>query len=268
MPNITSSVMLWTLQGTFEEKLALVSAAGIPSAGLVAEQLAWSNADVDKYMKLAESNRVAFDTIVGNYDWLNRPVTMLNPDHRGAFLDDIRGAVTWAKRLNVPQIIVLAGNAQPGLTREGQHASMVEAGKRAADLAGAAGLTLILEPLNPKVDHRGYFLPNCKEGLEVVKAINSPHFRLLFDIYHEYVQEGNVVPTIAECLPYTTMFHVADAPGRHDPGTGEMPWDEIYRTIRNSGYSGYVALEYLPAGDQLASLTAAMTQMRQYLMYA
>ena len=101
-----------------------------------------------------------------------------------------------------------------------------------------------------------------------MKSINSPHFRLLFDIYHEYVQEGNVVPTIAECLPYTTMFHVADAPGRHDPGTGEMPWDEISRTIRNSGYSGYVALEYLPAGDQLASLTAAMTQMRQYLMYA
>ena len=261
MPTITPSVMLWTLTGTFEEKLSLAAGAGIRSVGLVTEPRAWAGSDIDKYMKLAQSHGIAFDTIVGNYDWLNRPVTMLNPAHRDAFLNDIEEAIVWAKKLNVPQIIVLAGNVQPGLPHETQHASMVESGKRAADLAGAADVTLILEPLNPKIDHQGYFLPDCKEGLAVVKAVDSPHFCLLFDIYHEYVQAGNVIPTIKDCVAHTTMFHVADAPGRHGPGTGEMPWDEIYRTIAETGYSGYVALEYLPVGDQLKSLTKATAEM-------
>lgn len=261
MPKIMPSVMLWTLKGTFEEKLALAAEAGIESVGLVSEHRAWSDADVAKYMKLAHSHGLGFDTIVGNYDWLNRPVTMLNPAHREAFLNDIREAIAWAEKLNKPQIIVLAGNLQPGFSRDVQHASMVEAGKRAAELATAADVTLILEPLNPKIDHQGYFLPDCKEGLAVVEAIDNPHFRLLFDIYHEYVQAGNVISTIKECVSYTTMFHVADAPGRHDPGTGEMPWDEIYRTIAETGYSGYIALEYLSEGDQLESLTKATAEM-------
>jgi hydroxypyruvate isomerase len=257
--------MLWTLQGSFEEKLSLAAAAGIPSVGLVTEHRAWSDADVNRYLRLAQSQGIAFDTIVGNYDWLHRPVTMLNPAHREGFLNDVRDGLLWAKKLNSPQIIVLAGNVQPGLSHEAQHAGMVEAGRRAADLAEAAEVTLILEPLNPKIDHAGYFLPDCTEGLAVVKAIDSPRFRLLFDVYHEYVQAGNVLPTIKDCVAYTTMFHVADAPGRHDPGTGEMPWDEIYRTIGELGYSGHIALEYLPAGDQLSSLQKAVQQMLKRL---
>jgi hydroxypyruvate isomerase len=257
--------MLWTLQGTFEEKLSLAAGAGIPSVGLVAEHHEWSDADAKHYTKLARSQGLAFDTIVGNYDWLRRPVTMLNPAHLEGFLNDVEEALVWAKKLTVPQVIVLAGNVQPGLSREAQHASMVQAGRRAADLAEAAEVTLILEPLNPKIDHEGYFLPDCTAGLAVVKAIDSPRFRLLFDVYHEYVQTDKTIPVIKDCVAFTTMFHVADAPGRHDPGTGEMPWNEIYRTIGELGYSGYVALEYLPAGDQLASLKQAVQQMSKHL---
>ncbi len=258
---ITPSVMLWTLQGAFEEKLGMAAEAGIRSVGLVTEHRSWSDRDVDKHTELAHSHGVAFDTVVGNYDWLHRPVTMVNPAHQNAFLNDVKESIDWAKRLNVPQIIVLAGNVQPNIAPEVQHASMVEVGKRAADLAAAANVTLMLEPLNPKIDHADYFLLNCREGLRVVKTIDSPHFRLLFDVYHEYVQEGEVFDRIEECLPFTTMFHVADAPGRHDPGTGEMPWDSIYSAIANSGYSGYIAMEYLPVGDQVASLKKALAQL-------
>ncbi len=262
---ITPSVMLWTLQGTFEEKLSLAAAAGIPSVGLVTEHRAWSSPESRHYLDLAQSLGLAFDTLVGNYDWLHRPVTMLNPAHREGFLNDVEEALLWAKNLNVAQVIVLAGNVQPDLSREAQHASMVEAGRRAAELAETVGVTLILEPLNPKIDHEGYFLPDCTEGLAVVKAVDSPCFRLLFDVYHEYVQTGSALSAIKDCVDYTTMFHVADAPGRHDPGTGEMPWDEIYRTIGELGYSGYIALEYLPAGDQLSSLKKAVQQMLTHL---
>ena len=260
---ITSSVMLWTLSGSFEEKLGKAARAGMQSVELVTEYLHWSDADTAKYKSLAQSYGLGMDALLGQPDWTRRPVTMVNPADREAFLGDVRDAITWAKKLGVAQIIIMAGNVQPGMSREAQHASMVEGGKRAADLAAAAGVKLILEPLNSKVDHKGYFLTSCKEGLEVVKEVDNPYFRLLFDIYHEYVQNGNPIPTINEAVSYVAVFHVADAPGRHDPGTGQMHWDDIYKAIGKTGYAGYITMEYRPIGDEVDSLIRAVTQMRK-----
>lgn len=260
---ITSSVMLWTLSGSFDQKLGKAARAGMQSTELVTEYLHWSDADTAKYKSLAQSYGLGMDALLGQPDWTRRPVTMVNPAHREAFLNDVRDAITWAKKLDVTQIIVMAGNVQPGMTRELQHASIVEGGKRAADLAAAAGVKLILEPLNSKVDHKGYFLTSCKEGLDVVKEVDNPYFRLLFDIYHEYVQNGNPIPTINEAVSYVAVFHVADAPGRHDPGTGQMHWDDIYKAIGKTGYAGYITMEYRPVGDEVESLIKAVTQMRK-----
>jgi hydroxypyruvate isomerase len=263
---VTSSVMLWTLKGSMEQKLATAAEAGIQSVELVSEYVSWPDADVEKYKALAQSYGLTMDALLSQTDWVHRPVSMVNPAHRDAFLKDVREAAAWAKRLNVPQVIVLSGNEQPGMTRETQHASMVEGGKRAAEIAAASDVRLILENLNSRVNHKGYFLTSAKEALEVVKEVDNPHFRFLFDIYHEQVQNGNVIPAIVEAVPYVSVFHVADAPGRHDPGTGEMKWDEIYRAIGKSEYAGYIALEYEPKGnDEVSSLVAAVTQMRNGL---
>lgn len=263
---VTSSVMLWTLKGSMEQKLAIAAEAGIQSVELVSEYVKWSDAEVEKYKALAQSYGLTMDALLSQTDWVHRPVTMVNPAHREAFLKDVRDAIAWAKKLNVPQIIVLSGNEQGGMTREAQHASMVEGGKRAADLAAAADLKLILENLNSRVNHKGYFLTSAKEALQVVKQVDNPHFRFLFDIYHEQVQNGNVIPVIVEAVPYVSVFHVADAPGRHDPGTGGMKWDDIYRAIGKTEYAGYIALEYEPkSDDEVASLIAAVTQMRRGL---
>jgi hydroxypyruvate isomerase len=260
---VTSSVMLWTLKGTFEEKVAAAAEAGLQSVELVNEQQTWSTADVTKYKRLVESYRMRMDTVVGQTDWTKRPVTMVNPAHRDGFLQDVKNAIEWAQRLNVPQVILLSGNEQPGLAREEQYASLVEGAKHATELAAAADVTLILENLNSKVDHKGYFLTSAREALRVVKDVGDPHFRLLFDIYHEYVQNGDPIAVMNDAEPYTAVYHVADAPGRHDPGTGTMKWSEIYKAIGKSGYSGYLTLEYLPQGEQVASMIQAVTQMRK-----
>jgi hydroxypyruvate isomerase len=262
---VTSSVMVWTLKGSFEEKLALVAKVGAQSVELVNEHLAWSDADVAKYRKTAESYGLTIDTILAQHDWTKRPVTMVNPAHRDGFLNDVKDSIEWAKKLGVSQIIVMSGNVQADMSREAQHASMVESGKRAADLAEAARVKLILEPLNSKVNHKGYFLTSNTEGLAVVKEVDNPNFRLLFDIYHEQVQNGNVIRTLVEAEPYVTTFHVADNPGRNDPGTGEMNYDNIYKAIAKTGYSGYIAMEYLPLGDEAASLKKALIDMRKSL---
>jgi hydroxypyruvate isomerase len=190
---------------------------------------------------------------------------MVNPADRAGFLQDVKAAIDWAKKLDVPQVILLSGNEQTALSREEQYASLVESAKRATDLAAAAEVTLILENLNSKVDHKGYFLTSAREALRVAKEVDNPHFRLLFDIYHEYVQNGDPIPVMNEAEPYTAVYHVADAPGRHDPGTGQMKWQDIYRAIGKSSYAGYLTLEYLPVRDQVASLIKAVTEMRKDL---
>jgi hydroxypyruvate isomerase len=95
--------------------------------------------------------------------------------------------------------------------------------------------------------------------------VDNPHFRQLFDIYHEFVQHGDPIPAIQEAEPYVNVFHVADAPGRQDPGPGQIKWDDIYKAIGKTGYAGYIALEYRSAGDEVDGLIKAVTQMRSDL---
>lgn len=262
---VKSSVMIWTLKGTIEEKFAKVAASGIQSIELVSEHESWTDADVKQVHSLRQSYNVGIDLLLASRDWTKRPVSMVNPAHRDAFIKDIEHSIEWAKRLEVPQIILMSGNEQPELSHEAQYASMVEAGKRAADMGSSAGVTFVLENLNSKVNHPNYFLTSARESLKAVKEVDNPHLRMLFDIYHEQVQQGDPIALVTEAEPYVNIFHVADAPGRHDPGTGQMKWDDIYKAIGKTSYSGYVTLEYLPAGDEVESLKKSVTQMRRGL---
>lgn len=262
---ITSSVMLWTLKGSLEEKLECAAKAGLQSAELVGEHAGKTDAQLTDLKKLARSFRLGMDTIIATPDWGNRPVSMLDPAQRDNFLNDVREATVYAQTLEVPQIILMAGNTIQGRTYEEQFASLLEGTKRAGDIAAKANVTLIVEPLNNKINHKGFFLSTCTEGSRLIKEVDNPHVKLLFDIYHEQVQQGNVIRTIREAMPYVAVFHIADNPGRNDPGTGEMHYANIYRAIKKENYSGYITMEYLPLADQTASLIKSVTEMRTAL---
>jgi len=263
---MTSSVMLWTLKGSFEEKLEVAARAGLQSVELIGEYAAWTDADVARAKKTARSFRLGMDTLLASPDWSKRPVSMVDPAHREAFLQDVRNAVVFAKKLEIPQIIVMSGNAIAERSHAEQYASLLEGARRAGDLAAQANLTMIVEPLNSLIDHKGVFLNNCTEGLRLVRETDNPHVRLLFDLYHEQVQQGNVIRTLTEAAPDVAVFHVADNPGRNDPGTGEMNYPNIYKAVQKTGFSGYLTMEYLPLGDQVASLTKAVDGFRASLM--
>lgn len=265
---ITSSVMLWTLKGSIEEKLETAAKAGMQSVELVAEHANWTDERANEIKKLARSFRLGMDTIIATPDWGARPVSMVDPAQRDGFLADVRNAITWSQKLEIPQIILMSGNEIKGKSREEQFASLVEGTKRAGDLAAKANVTMIVEPLNNKVNHKGFFLTNNVDGLRLMKAVDNPHVKLLFDIYHEQVQLGDVVRTLREALPHVAVFHIADNPGRNDPGTGEMNYPNIYKAIAKTGYSGYICMEYLPLADQTASLTKSLNEMRASLATA
>ena len=257
--------MLWTLKGSVEERMEIASKAGIQSVELVAEHIKWTDAEIAEKKKLARSMRLGMDTIIATPDWKNRPVSMVDPAQRDNFLKDVQAAIVFAQKLEIPQVILMSGDAIAGKTYQEQWASLVEGAKRAGDLAAKAKLTLIVEPLNNKVNHKGFFLATCVEGLKLMKEVDNPHVKLLFDIYHEQVQIGNVTRTAIEAAPYTAVYHIADNPGRNDPGTGELAYAPIYKAIAKTGYSGYICMEYLPLAEPVASLKKSVDEMRASL---
>jgi len=259
---ITSSVMLWTLRGSFEEKIETAARSGVQSVELVGEYEGWTDADIARIRKLLRSFRLGMDVLIATPNWSQRPVSMVDPAQRENFLADVRSAITYAHKLEAPQILLMSGNAIVGRTHEEQYASLLEGAKRAGDLMAAADLTGIIEPLNSLVNHKGFFLTTCVEGARLVREVDNPHVKLLFDIYHEQVQEGNVIHTLAEAADIVAVFHVADNPGRNDPGTGEINYPNVYKAIQKTGYAGYVAMEYLPLGDQVDSLTKSLNGFR------
>jgi len=202
---------------------------------------------------------------VAKHDCKKRPVSMVDPKHREPFLGDVRNAIVYAQKLEISNISVTSGLSAAGMSYEQQYASLTEAVKRAADLVAAARLTLLVEPLNSLVDHPGCFLTSGVDGLKLIKEINLPHVRMLLDLYHEQVMRGNVIRTLTEAAPVVSVFHVADNPGRNDPGTGEIDFPNVYRAIQKTGYTGYIGMEYRPLGDPLASFTKAVNGLRAAL---
>lgn len=263
MPREAYSVMLWTLKGEFEKKLEVAAAAGCQSVELVGEHLPWDDAKIASVKKLASSLKLRMDTISCTPNWGRDPVSMLDPAQRENFLKQVSSAMVSCQKLEIPYALLMSGNTIAGKTFDEQYASMVEGAKRAADIAAKAGITLIFEPLNNRVDHKGFFLDNCVTGTKACREVNHPNVGLLFDIYHEQVQIGNVTRSLDAALPFIKVVHIADNPGRHEPGTGEMNYNFIYKHLKAKGYSGMVTMEFIPTGDQQSILTSAVQEAKR-----
>jgi hydroxypyruvate isomerase len=259
---IKTTLMLEMLKGSIDEEFELAAHAGFQSVESLTQYAAWSDADVARVRSLCRSLHLGVDTVLAQQDWKKRPVSIVDPAHRETFLGDIKNAIVYAKKLDMPHVSVTSGLSAKGLSYEQQWASLTEGIKRAADLIAEAKLTLLVEALNSLVDHQGCFLTSNVEALKLVKELNLPHVRLLFDIYHEQISRGNIIRTITEAQPYVKVFHVADNPGRNDPGTGEIYYPNVYQAIRKTGYTGYIGMEYHPLADPLASFTKAVKEVQ------
>ena len=179
---------------------------------------------------------------------------LTNPRNRSRFLRAIQETIEVAHMLDCPSIGVVTGNALPHLSRETQWASVVAGLQEAGPVAAAGGVTLVVEPLNTLVDHPGYFFSTSDDAFALMREVGHPNVKLLFDIYHQQVTEGNVTQNLTENIAEVGHIHVADCPGRHQPGTGELDYRNIFRAIDRVGYQGHVALEYSPLGDTETSL--------------
>lgn len=179
-----------------------------------------------------------------------------DPTTHEEYLSGVRDSLVVARMLGAPNLVVAAGNERPGVPREEQRAAVVTVLRAAARLAAEANLVLLLEPLNTKVDHVGTFLSSTREGLEIVEEVGFSNMRLLLDAYHALMMDEDLAEVIGGDVEFVGHVQIADAPGRHEPGTGTIDWDMQLRTLRRLGYTGYWGMEYVPSADTVASLVA------------
>lgn len=177
------------------------------------------------------------------------------------YLDRLHEVIAFSKAAGISKAITCTGNVVDGLSRSEMRANLEKAYSQAAAVAERENYMLFVEVLNSYVDHAGYYLDNWNEGVEIVKAINSPNLKLLYDVYHMQIMHGNVISTIERDIEHIGHFHSAGVPGRHELNNGELDYKQIISAIKATGYNGAFGLEFMPSLDSSNALNA----MRKYL---
>lgn len=226
------------------ERIRLAKAAGFEAV----EFWLWSNKDLDAIEDaLGETGLTLAGIVAEPFAELTR-----TSDHQ-RFFDGLAQSRDVALRLGARMLIAQGGPDLPGVSRASQHDALVEAMAGSADVLKGSGLRLGLEPLNTRVDHPGYYLSSTVEGFAIVDAVNRPEIGLTYDLYHSMVMDEVPQEVAAGHIECIVHLHIADHPGRHQPGTGGLDLGGAVNWLVEQGYDGFAGLEYRPVGDSAAS---------------
>ncbi len=162
-----------------------------------------------------------------------------------AYVAGVRSAAVKAKALGAKILISQVGK-DTGAPATVQHANVVKCLKAAVPVLEETGLTIVIEPLNTLLNHKGYYLWSSLEGFEIAREVDHPQVKVLYDIYHQQVMEGNLITNITENLQWIGHLHAAGCPGRHELNNGEINYGAVFEAVDSAGYQGACALEYKP----------------------
>jgi hydroxypyruvate isomerase len=177
-------------------------------------------------------------------NWTEPTLTTSDQAKRDTFLKEVRESVDIAKRVNAKWMTVVPGHLDRRPHVDYQTANVVESLKQAAKILEPHGLIMVLEPLNTLRNHPGMFLTEVPQTYLICKAVGSPSCKILFDMYHQQITEGNIIPNINAAWDEVAYFQVGDNPGRNEPGTGEMNYRNIFKHIHGKGFTGVVGMEH------------------------
>jgi hydroxypyruvate isomerase len=243
------SVMMWALnkRGSFEENLERVAQAGYRHVELVGEFARWSEADWTRILARMRALKITVDATSGVKAGFADPVG------GDPFVAELKGFIPTVQRLACGQIILLSGKRIEGAAPGVQRAASIETLKRAADILSAAGLTGVIEPID-RLENPSIYLDGVAEAFEIVRAVGSPKVKVLYDLYHEQRGMGNLIEKLEKNIEEVGLIHVADVPGRHEPGTGELNYINVYRALAQLKYRGVIAMEFYPTADVVETL--------------
>lgn len=176
--------------------------------------------------------------------WQKPNLTNGDESLRDEFLKHIEESVEVAKRVNAKWMTVVPGHVDLKLEMAYQTANVVETLRKACEILESHGLVMVLEPLNWWANHAGQFLTKIPQAYEICRAVNSPSCKILFDVYHQQIQEGNIIPNIDRAWDEIAYFQVGDNPGRKEPTTGEINYLNVFKHIHSKGFKGIVGMEH------------------------
>ncbi|MBN1992085.1 MAG: TIM barrel protein [Anaerolineae bacterium] len=242
MVNLSVCIEMFWLNQPPEERIRRVKAVGYQAF----EFWSWQNKDLAKIRAAKEETglRLAACCFEPNFCLVNR-------EDDQVFVDGVVESAAVARSLDCHTLIVTTGNVLADETFAITRRRVVRKLKKMAKTAEDQGVVLVLEPLNPLVDHPGYWLSKMSQAMDLIQEVDSPALKILDDLYHQQVTEGNLIANLTLYAPWIGHFHAAGVPGRHELVGGELDYRHIFAAIKQTGYSGYVGLEFSPvAGDE------------------
>ena len=212
----------------------------------------YEHAALEAAVKQAGVEIVLFNLPPGNWEKGERGIAC-HPDRAAEFREGVAKAIDWARTLKCPRVNCLAGIAPRDAEPSEVHATFVANLRFAAKALGDAGVTLVMEPVNPRTVP-GFYLNTTKQALDIIREVGSDNLKIQYDIFHMQIVEGDLTKTIESNLAQIGHIQFADVPDRHEPGTGEVNFDFLFGWIDRVGYQGWVSAEYVPAKGTLEGL--------------
>jgi hydroxypyruvate isomerase len=244
------NVEMWWRDLPFLERVRKAAEFGYPAF----EFWPWQSKDLDALASITRQLGIAVAQFTA---WGFRP-GLNHPDNHDAFVEAIRAGCEVAKKLDCKLMTVVGGDDQPGMTQQEMHKHIIAGLKRGAPIAEDNDITLILGPMNIRVDHKGHCLYGSEPAVRICEAVASTHVKINWDLYHMQLSEGDLCGHLRDGFAWVGYLQLADTPGRNEPGTGEIHYSRVLKEAYDLGYRGYVGLECRPKTSELAAAQAVV----------
>jgi len=250
MPKLSVCIEMFWRDVPYEERIGRVAALGFPAF----EFWGWKNKDIAKIKAAMAQHHLPLAALA-----MEPGSSLIRRRYEAELVQGMKETAAVAHELGCRTVIATTGNVIDDETYEMSRRRIVRNTRAIGKVAEDHGLTLVIEPLNTLVDHRGYWLARMPQAVDIVQEVDSPAVKILMDLYHQQIMEGNLINNLTEYAAHIGHFHCAGVPGRHELVGGEQDYRAIFKAIDRTGYAGYVGLEYAPTIETAASLGQALS---------
>jgi hydroxypyruvate isomerase len=251
MPKFAANLTMLFNELPFLERFEAAAAAGFDAVEFLFPYDYAVN-ELQERLRASRLRLVLHNFPAGHWSAGERGIACL-PDRVAEFRESVVDAVRYAKALGCTQLNCLAGVHTDVHDPAALRRTFIENLRFAAKLLAEAELTLLIEPINTR-DIPNFFLSSPRQAFSIMQAVGAPNLKLQYDVYHAQIMEGDLSRTIENLLPHIAHMQIADTPGRHEPGTGEINYEFLFRLIDRLGYQGWIGCEYKPRGQTLTGL--------------
>ena len=252
MPRFAANLTMLFNEVDFLDRFRLARESGFQGVEYLFPY-AWAPEQLGQALEANGLFQVLFNMPPGDWDAGDRGLACL-PDRVEEFRAGVDESIRYARALNCHQVNCLAGLLPANANESEAWDTLISNVKYAAEKLREADINLCLEAINSRVDMPGFFLDNSARVMQVIESVDADNVKLQYDVYHMQIMEGDLIRTLECLLPWIGHIQIADNPGRHQPGTGEINFSRLFEALDTTGYQGWVGAEYHPDGTTLASL--------------